>query len=93
MQPGAIGQVVNNTTRSDCRESLLGLVVKVVSVVPVGFGGPWWSYEGEVKRCACGIFPLDLIPDADLKQLPDLGEELDQHSDSQDIRCGEVAHG
>lgn len=91
MQPGKVGQVVGNINRSECRDSLLGLVVKVVRVVPVGFCGPWWSYEGPPKRCACGVFPLDLIPDADLKQLPDIGDEISETTAGQDISEG-IAH-
>jgi hypothetical protein len=77
-KPGQTAMVVRNVTGSPCDEAQLGAVITVIEVTHVNHTGPCWSYEGEPRYCPRSITGLCRIvayTDANLKPLPDLGDE------------------
>lgn len=76
-KPNSLAMIVRNVTRDPCFENFIGRPVKVLKLAAVdGVYGPLWDYDGAPLICPkCrGSLWLGLL-DANLQQLPDLGEE------------------
>lgn len=84
-RPGDLAMVTRSIDHYGRDRNMLGLMFRVVALVPSPFGNPCWTYQGPLRETTCGgnTWRIDSVADASLTPLRGYAGALDERSMSE----------